>query len=95
MNALHDRRVLSCVRTRALFYDTGTTFAATVPMGLAGSVAHFRRNNIHPRAAFWLSMATLSAMFIGSQFVANVDEHTLRQIFAGLLAVSAVRMIMN
>lgn len=71
----------------------GTSLAATVPMGAVSAGMHLMKGNVHVRTAAIVCSSLLTAMFVASRFVADIDEETLRRMFAVLVAISSARMV--
>jgi uncharacterized protein len=71
----------------------GTSLLAVIPISIAGVLAHRGRGYVSLRAATWLGVGGAGASAAGALLALSVPSHTLRVLFATLIAAVAVFLI--
>ena len=71
----------------------GTSLLAIIPISIAGVLAHRGRGYVSLRAAAWLGVGGAVASAVGALLALSVPSHTLRLLFAVLIAAVAVFLI--
>ena len=72
-----------------------TSLAAMVPVGFSATYWHMLAGHVHVKTALVIGMTSACSMYMAAQYIApQLDEPTMRKIFAGLLTVSAVKMLL-
>ena len=71
----------------------GTSLLAIIPISIAGVMAHRGRGYVSLRAAAWLGLGGAAASAPGALLALSVPSHTLRVMFAILIAAVAVFFI--
>jgi uncharacterized protein len=71
----------------------GTSLLAIIPISIAGVLAHRGRGYVSLRAAAWLGVGGAGASAAGALLALSVPSHTLRVMFAILIAAVAVYLI--
>ena len=72
-----------------------TSLMAFFPVTITGSLAHYVAGTLHVRAAIIIGAAALCSAGAVSRVVSDIDEVTLRRIFAVVLAASSLNMLMK
>jgi uncharacterized membrane protein YfcA len=71
----------------------GTSLLAIIPISIAGVLAHRGRGYVSLRAAVWLGVGGAGASAVGALLALSVPSHTLRVLFALLIAAVAMYLI--
>ena len=71
----------------------GTSLAAVLPIALFGVGSYFRNDHIDLGAALALTAGSLIGTFVGTAWLARAPKRVLSVSFAGLLVVSAARLL--
>jgi uncharacterized protein len=71
----------------------GTSLMAIIPISIAGVLAHRGRGYVSLRAAVWLGIGGAGASAAGALLALSVPSHTLRILFAVLIAAVAMFLI--
>ena len=93
----------SILAVPALVYLLGQDVSAAVPTSLivvgtaslSGIVGHARSNDVRWRTAFGFALPGTVTSFPGAWLNSRLDQNVLLLIFAGLMAIVAVRMLMT
>jgi uncharacterized protein len=71
----------------------GSSLLAIIPISIAGVLAHRGRGYVSLRAAAWLGVGGAIASAAGALLALSVPSHTLKVLFAILIAAVAVFLI--
>lgn len=75
---------------------TGTSLGALLlPVGILGAYAYWRAGNLDLRASLLVAAGLLVGAYAGARLADTVPGPLLQRLFAGFLAVVAVRMWMT
>jgi len=70
-----------------------TSLLVAVPIGLSGSLVHYKAGRINPASAVVVAGAALVTTGLTSRFVKDVDDVSLKRFFAGVLVASSLTMM--
>jgi len=70
-----------------------TSLLVAVPIGLSGSLVHFRAGRINPLSGTVVAGAALVATGLTSRYVKDVDDAALKRVFTGVLVASSLSML--
>ncbi len=73
----------------------GASLAAIIATAFVGSVAHFRRGNVHVRTVLWVAPVAATAAFGAALLADTLDADTLRRVFAVVGLYFALTMIIG
>ncbi len=73
----------------------GTSLAVIVPTTLVGALVHARAGRVDWALAARLALGGIAGGLVGAQVALGIDEGVLRRMFAGFLAVVALRMLLR
>jgi uncharacterized membrane protein YfcA len=71
----------------------GTSLLVIIPAAVAGSWTHHRNRQLALRDAVVLAAGGVAGALLGSLVALSLDDALLRRLFAGLLLVSALRLL--
>ena len=70
-----------------------TSLVAIVPTGLSAAIWHMRAGSVNVRIGSFIGISCAASMYVAAAHLAPlVPENHLRRLYAGLMAISAVRM---
>ena len=72
----------------------GTSLLVIIPSALTGSITHLRAGRLSLRDAAMLAAGGVIGAVIGSVFALSLEDTLLRRLFAGLLLVTALRILL-
>jgi uncharacterized membrane protein YfcA len=70
-----------------------TSLLVVLPIGLSGTLVHWRAGRVNLRSCGVLSVAALAACGLTSRFAGQVDDASLKKLFTAVLAGSALNML--
>ena len=71
-----------------------TSLLAMVPTGLAATTTNLASGTVAVRAGVILAISASAGMFVTARYLApHIDETKMRYVFAGVMGVSAIRML--
>jgi uncharacterized membrane protein YfcA len=73
----------------------GTSLAVIVPTAIVGTVLHAKRQRVDWRVAGNVALGGVIGGLVGSTAALAMEATLLRRLFAGLLALVAIRMLSN
>lgn len=73
----------------------GTSLVAAAPLGLAGMVGYAIGHSVDWLVAVLLLVGSIGGTFIGTRLLRRLAHRTLQLSFAGLLVVTAIRMLLE
>jgi uncharacterized protein len=85
--------LITVLLDRSQHLAEGTSLLAIIPISIAGVLAHRGRGYVSLRAAVWLGVGGAGASAAGALLALSVRSHTLRVLFAILIAAVAVYLI--
>jgi uncharacterized membrane protein YfcA len=85
--------LITVLLDRSQHLAEGTSLLAIIPISIAGVLAHRGRGYVSLRAAAWLGVGGAAASAPGALLALSVPSHTLRVMFAILIAAVAVFFI--
>ncbi|MCX6180570.1 MAG: sulfite exporter TauE/SafE family protein [Bacteroidetes bacterium] len=72
----------------------GTSLAMMLlPVGILGVMNYYNKGAIDIKYALLLALPFAVGAFFGSKFILNIEEGTVKKIFAGVMMVVAVKMM--
>lgn len=72
-----------------------TSLVATLPIGVIGTVAHYRKGNVNPRIGFVFSSAGIIGAIVGAGITSLIDANQLKIGFGIYSILIALHMISN
>lgn len=73
----------------------GMSLAVIIPVSLSGVIAHYRRGNVIPGLAVWLSMGAVVGATVMGHYVQKIENTTLRTLFGVFLILVGLSMTRN
>ncbi len=73
----------------------GTSLLMMIPAAITGTISNARRKNVDLRVAAIVGVPACATTFLGSWVAAHVSPEIANVLFAGFLAVVAVRLLYN
>lgn len=70
-----------------------TSLAVAVPIGVSGSLVHYRAGRINAGSCILLAGSACLAMAVTSRYLGGVDDSRLKRVFAVLLVTSSLNML--
>ena len=70
-----------------------TSLLVAVPIGVSGSLVHYRAGRIHAASCGAIATAALVACGVTSRFAQDIDDAGLKRIFTAILVGSALNML--
>ncbi|MFQ5925128.1 MAG: TSUP family transporter [Dehalococcoidia bacterium] len=68
----------------------GVSLVVITLMALAGTITHYRQENVRLRVALWIAPAAVLFAFIGGMVADMIDASVLRQIFGAVLVITGI-----
>lgn len=68
------------------------SLAVIIPVSLSGVIAHYRRGNVIPGLAVWLSMGAVVGATVMGHYVQKIENATLRIVFGIFLILVGISM---
>lgn len=73
----------------------GVSLAVITVMALAGTITHYRKQNVRLRVALWIIPAAVIFSFLGGTVANMVDTSLLQQIFGGIVIATGIYMVVG
>jgi uncharacterized membrane protein YfcA len=73
----------------------GTSLLVIIPAALTGSITHYRNGRLRVRDAAFIAAGGVFGAALGSVLALSTDDTLLRQLFAGLLLVTGLRILVT
>jgi uncharacterized protein len=71
----------------------GISLAVIIPVAISGALIHYRKGNVVPSIAFWLSIGATIGAYVTAHWVKFIPSETLRTIFGIFLVIVGVSMV--
>lgn len=69
------------------------SLAVIIPVSLSGVIAHYKRGNVIPGLAVWLSMGAVVGATVMGHYVQKIENATLRSLFGIFLILVGLSMV--
>lgn len=71
----------------------GVSLAVIIPVSISGALIHYRKGNVVPSLAFWMSIGAVVGATVIGHMVQRVSAETLRSLFGAFLVAMGVSMV--